>query len=169
MRWSPDSKTLAFAYASAYFLEKDRVRLISIEENTIKEHRDIPAKHLLDLLWSPDSNQLLFAQGEVEGLFGYQISTTKSIYLPITYDDRLVPVLSPTGQQLVLLKNKTPEELGLYLVNQDGSHLVEIPRPAELSKESVFSSFAHVFLGAIKDLILNWQATRRCLKRAIYS
>ncbi len=127
--WSPDSRVLAIAYPGTLSSFQDAARLIQVDEKGVSSFQDIASLGVLDdLLWSPDSRQLLIINNVARKLYIYNLATKETITVPTPDGNYLeAAAWSPDGKQIAIVTMDKQYKFGLYVMNADGTNASQIP------------------------------------------
>lgn len=112
LRWSPDSKKLAFADQTlrCFYYDLDKKQLIEVDHAEY-ENIDVSldVKPIYDFTWSPDSRFIAYSKMDadlVEKLYIYSLETGKSTCVSSGLFNDFEPVFSKDGNYLLFISNR---------------------------------------------------------------
>lgn len=134
--WSPDGKRIA--YGGTLIIKIFDVRTGKEEAVRVPVH-GLSGSRIHDVAWSPDGHQLAFAAkiidqaGNSQARDVYVMNVDGTGLQQLTHhraeDD--APAWSPDGQKIAFVSYRNVLEGGVFLMNADGSNIVELTNSGE--------------------------------------
>ena len=129
--WSPDGKRIA--YGGTLFIMVFDIRTGKVEAVRVPVHR-LSGSTIHDVAWSPDGHQLAFAakiidqagNSQARDVYVMNVDGTGLQQLTEHRAEEDAPAWSPDGQKIAFVSYRNVLEGGIFLMNADGSNIVEL-------------------------------------------
>jgi len=115
LRWSPDSRKIAFADQTlrCYYLDMNTKKITEVD----KAHYEnvdvsVDVKPIYDFAWSPDSRYIAYSKMDedlVNKIYVYSLETHKATCVSQGLFNDFTPVFSSDGKHLLFISNRTYE------------------------------------------------------------